>query len=450
MDAMTERLVDYALACRFEALPQDAVHACKRHLIDTLGCALGAYDEPFCARTRAFAARYRGEPGASVWGTAQPVSAEMAAYANGVMLRYLDLNDMYRVRAGGHPSDTMAALLAVGESVRAPGAEVVNAILLAYEIYCGFCEALDANSLGWDQPLYGVMAAALGAGRLLGLDRKAMGDALALALVPNMPLLQTRRGELSGWKGCAAANACRNGIFAALLARDGFDGPTAAFEGRFGLCDAVGRFDWPRFGGEGAAHRLPRCHMKRYPLCYHGQGAVQLASALRVEAAGREPAEIHVEVYRTAVEEMANDATRWAPRSRETADHSLPYVTALGLLDGDVTPASFGPERLRDERLARLMAVTRVTEDPALTAKYPACAPARVSLRFADGGRLTRACDLPAGHARSPLSDAEVEAKFRGLFSGYGSPRQCDRVLAALWAFEQVADTGEVIALLRR
>lgn len=450
MDSMTERLVDYALSCRFETLPAAAIHACKRHLIDTLACAIGAYDEPFCERTRAFASRYRGDSAASIWGQAQPVSTEMAAYANGVMLRYLDLNDMYRVKAGGHPSDVMAAMLAVGESVHASGGDVINAILLGYEVYCGFCEALDINSLGWDQPVYGVMGATLGAARLLGLDKPAMAHALALAVVPNMTLLQTRRGELSGWKGCAAANACRNGVFAAMLAKDGFDGPTAAFEGKFGLCDVVHRFEWPPFAGGGVRHRLPQSHMKRYPVCYHGQGAAQLASAMSAEAKGRAIEAIVVEVYRTAINEMAADETRWSPRARETADHSLPYVTAVGLLDGDVTPASFSAERLADAGIARLMRVTRVTEDPAMTLKYPAHAPARVSVQFADGGRLVRECDVPAGHSGDPLSDAQVEAKFHGLFAGYGSRAQADRALAALWGLERCTDVGELIALLRR
>jgi len=450
MDSMTEQLVDYALSCRYDALPKDAIHACKRHLVDTLACAIGAYNEPFCERTRVFASRYRGDSSASIWGLAQPVSTEMAAYANGVMLRYLDLNDMYRVKAGGHPSDVMAAMLAVGESVHASGGEVINAILLGYEVYCGFCEALDINSLGWDQPVYGVMGATLGAARLLGLDKPAMAHALALAVVPNMTLLQTRRGELSGWKGCAAANACRNGVFAAMLAKDGFDGPTAAFEGKFGLCEVVQRFEWPSLAGGGIRHRLPQCHMKRYPVCYHGQGAAQLASALSEEVNGRTIETIAVEVYRTAINEMAADDTLWSPRSRETADHSLPYVTAVGLLDGDVTPASFSSERLSDERIVQLMQRTKVTEDPAMTAKYPDRAPARVSVQFADGGRLVRECEVPSGHSGDPLSDAQVEAKYRGLFVAYGSRAQADRVLAALWELERCADIGEVLRMLRR
>jgi len=447
---MTQQLTDYALGTEFRLLPADAVHECKRHLIDTLACAIGAYDEPFCVRTRAFAARYTGTPGARIWGSKGLVSAEMAAYANGVMLRYLDLNDMYRVRSGGHPSDIIAGVLAAAEAVHADGAATVNAILLGYEIYCGFCEALDVNSMGWDQPVYGVMATALAAGRLLGLDREALGNALALALVPNMTLLQTRRGELSGWKGCAAANACRNGLFAALLAKDGFDGPAAAFEGKFGLCDLIGRFQWPRFAGGAGPYRLALSHMKRYPICYHGQGAVEIAAGLHAEVDASRVTKIEIDTYHTAVEEMAADATRWAPRSRETADHSLPYVTAAALIDGDVTPASFGAAQLADARIGRLMQAVEVREDPALSAQHPQCAPTRMKLSMQDGTEIVRSVQYAAGHSRSPLSDAQVEAKFRGLFGGYGSEAQREALLAALWRFEGVADVSAVTELLVR
>jgi len=450
MDAMTQQLADYALRTDFSSLPPTAVHECKRHLIDTLACALGAYDEPFCARTRAFAARYTGTPSARIWGVEQPVSAEMAAYANGVMLRYLDLNDMYRVKSGGHPSDIIAGVIAAAETVQADGPATIAAILLGYEIYCGFCEALDINSMGWDQPVYGVIATALAAGKLLGLDRDGLGNALALALVPNMTLLQTRRGDLSGWKGCAGANACRNALFAAFLARDGFDGPTAAFEGKFGLTDAIGKFQWPRFGGGDVPFRLTQSHIKRYPVCYHGQGAAEIASGMHAEVDPARITAIEIDTYRVAVEEMASDDTRWAPRSRETADHSLPFVTASALIDGDVTPRSFTDERLRDERIGRLMQLTKVREESAFSALHPQRAPTRVRLRYSDGRELVREVQNATGHARTPLSDAQVEAKFRGLFGSYGPASQCEAALAALWAFDKVQDVRTVTALLAR
>jgi 2-methylcitrate dehydratase len=155
----------------------------------------------------------------------------------------------------------------------------LNAICLAYEVYCNFVEAIDINSKGWDQPVYSVLASVLGAGKLMGLTREEMANAVALALVPNLALEQTRRGELSTWKGCAAANASRNAVFAAILAADGFTGPSDVFEGRSGLWNALGRFDWdlPQHGG---AQRILRTHIKLLPVCYHGQSAAWAALEL--------------------------------------------------------------------------------------------------------------------------------------------------------------------------
>ena len=159
---------------------------------------------------------------------------------------------------------------------------------------------------------------------------------------------------------------------------------------------------------------------------------------------------IHIETYRVAVEMMCNDPTRWAPGSRETADHSLPYVAATALVDGDVTSASFVDERLSDARIAKLMAVTTVKEDPRLTAKHPECAPTRVRITLDDGAEHVKEVDYAAGHAQSPLSDQEVEAKFRGMFALHGSRAHCDELLAALWAFERADDVVEIVKLCAR
>ncbi|MBI4191215.1 MAG: MmgE/PrpD family protein [Betaproteobacteria bacterium] len=186
---------------------------------------------------------------------------EAAAFANGVMLRLDDISDNYRVKSGGHPSDVIAGMLAADEAVHADGPSVINAITIAYDVYCSFCEAFDINSKG-DQPVYGVLACVLGAGKLLRLSREQMGNAVSLALAPSMALFQTPCGDLSGWKGCAGGNASRNALFAAFLAQDGFTGPAAVFEGKCGLWDIVGRFDWQVTAGPDVPLRVTQTHIK--------------------------------------------------------------------------------------------------------------------------------------------------------------------------------------------
>lgn len=448
MDKTTAKLVDYALDTGYADLAPAVVHACKMRLLDTLGCAVGAYDAPVAQSARALAYRYSGTPAATVLGSAQTTSAEMAAFANGVMLRFLDISDMYRVKSGGHPSDVIAPILAVAESVHADGRATLAAIAVAYEIYCGFCDAIDINSKGWDQPVYGVLAAVLAVGKLCGLSRVQMGDAVALALAPNMALIQTRRGELSHWKGCAAANASRNAVFAAALAGDGFTGPTAIFEGRAGVWDAVGKFEWPDFGA--SPSRVCRTHLKTFPVCYHGQSAVFAALELRGKVRLDDASEIRIEAYRKSVEEMGSDASRWAPATHETADHSLPYVVATALLDGTIGYASFAPEKLTDPRAARLMRMTKVVESPELSARYPVSAPCRLSITSRNGEVVTAHVASPNGHADNPLSEAQIEAKFMTLSRDFCDAVHGRAIVSAISSFEHSADAAEILRLFVR
>lgn len=448
MDATTLRLVDFASRADFADLPLETVHECKRRLIDTVACALGAYDEPLSKMARALAKRYSGTPAASVWGCTWQTTPEAAAFANGVMLRFLDISDQYRVKSGGHPSDVIAGVLAVGEAMHADGAAVINAVTLAYDVYCSFCEAVDINSKGWDQPVYAGLACTLGAGKLLHLSREQMGNAVSLSLTPNMALFQTRHGELSSWKGCAAANASRNGVFAAFLAQDGFTGPTAVFEGKSGLWDIVGRFDWQVSIGRGAPHRVTRTNMKCFPICYHGQSAVWAALEIRARVRAQDISQITIETYRNAIEMMGDDPTRWAPKTRETADHSLPYVVAIALLDGEVTSQSFSGERLLDPAVVKLMRKVKINENAEFSAQYPESAWCRLRIRTVSGEDVVTEARYPKGHINNPMDDKDLEAKFRDLFRAYGDESQCEAALRGLWNLEHANDIGDVLRLL--
>ena len=444
MDATTEKLVDYAINVQYDSLSASTVEACKLRILDTLGCVAGGYDHPVSVAARTLAARYSMDQPATMLGSRARVAPEMAAFANGVMLRVLDLSDMYRVKSGGHPSDIIAAALAAAELGDRDGRSLITAIAVGYEVYCSCCEAIDLNSKGWDQPVYGIVAAVLAAGKLLDLDRIQMAHALALALVPNMALYQTRQGELSGWKGCAAANASRNALFAVLLAQAGFTGPDAPFEGKSGLWEAVGRFEWPVQAGV-PPYRIARTHLKCFPICYHGQSAVWTALDMRERFQVEDVATISIYTYRTAFNLMANDPSRWAPATHETADHSLPFVVSAALLDGTVRESSFSEKRLRDPRLAALMSQTSVYEDELLSMQYPESSPCRIAVRLKDGSEIINDVRYPKGHDRNPMSAAEVEDKFKALFGGYGSLRQAERMIALVDELDRMKDIGELV-----
>lgn len=448
MDRTTAQLVDFALQSQYAALSPQAVHECKRRLIDTLGCALGAFDEPLSAMARAVASRSQGDPSARIWGSRAASTPENAAFANGVMLRLMDISDTYLGKARGHPSDVTAAVLAAADIAHADGRAVIAANAAAYDIYCSLCDAHDWNARGWDQPVYAVLAAVVGAGKLLDLEREQFANAIALALVPNMAMTQTRRGPLSSWKGCAGANAARNAVFAALLARDGFTGPTAIFEGEGGLFDIAGQFEW-HLPDPGCM--VGRTHIKTLPVCYHGQSAVLLALDMRKRLPVERVKEIRVEAYRTAVDMMGNDPSRWAPTTHETADHSLPYTIAIAFLDGAVTESSFERARFTDPQVVALMQKVKVDEDPALTALYPDGAPGRLTVVMDSGEVETAEMRYPTGHAKSAITDAEVEEKFCGMLEKRNMRGACSEVLGRLWQLEQARDVGaEVVDRLAR
>ena len=443
-DATTERLIAFAQRARYEALSRETVHETKRRLIDTFASALGAYDEPVSVMARAVAGRYRSDRVARVWGSGIATAPELAAFANGVMARALDVSDTYLGLSRGHPSDMTSGLVAVAENVHADGKSLIAAVVLAYDVYCSFCKAVDINAKGWDQPVYNVLGCALGAAKLMQLTRDETGHALSLALTPNMALAQARRGNLSSWKGCAGANASRNAIFAVMLAKEGFTGPGAIFEGAGGLWEAIGRFDWPLPD----APMIGETHTKSLPVCYHGQSPVLAALELRDRVNVREIEEIKVDGYATAIVMMGSEPSRWAPTNRETADHSLPYCIAIALLDGAVTRASFADSRLRDPAVAELMSKVKVAEAPAFSAIYPEeGAPGRVTLRMKSGATHVAEVRYPKGHEKSPMTDEEIERKFRDLCAGRLDAGRCDKALEALWQIERVDDMGKVTAL---
>jgi 2-methylcitrate dehydratase len=159
--------------------------------------------------------------------------------------------------------------------------------------------------------------------------------------------------------------------------------------------------------------------------------------------------DIHVQAYRTAFEMMGKDPSRWAPTTHETADHSLPYTVAIALLDGAVTPGSFDHARFTDPAVVALMQKTRVTEAPDFTRAYPEAAPGRVTIKCKSGRVETAELRYPIGHARSPMSDVDVERKFRDMLAGHPAGRRCDEILQRLWKIEDATDVGgEILALL--
>ena len=453
-NTLANRIAEYASKISFEHLDERTIHEVSRRLIDSLACALGAWDAQAPNVARALARRVTSEQPATYLGGSRKTTPDLAAFCNGVLFRYLDFNDTYLSLEPAHPSDNLAAVLAAAEAAGRSGRDVVVAAVLAYEIQCRFCDAASIRKHGWDHVTYGAFSTAAAAAKLFGLGAEQILQALNLAGTPNITLRQTRAGELSEWKGCAFANASRNGVFAAMLAAEGLTGPAPIFEGEMGFFKQVsGPFTPTKLGGEFAGDRdymINKTSIKFWPAEYHSQSAIHAALELRKQVP--DPSQVQsLDIYSfdAAVDIIGKDPEKWRPKTRETADHSLPYCTAVALVDGDVTLDSFSDARLRDESLLALVAKIKIHRDAALTARYPRGIPNRLELTLADGKKLVAENEFPRGHDQNPMTDPEVESKFRRMAAGRLSAQQQDQILGLCWKLDQLPNVGELLGLFQ-
>ena len=300
------------------------------------------------------------------------------------------------------------------------------------------------TSFRWSQP------SSFAAAKLFGCDHPQMVHALGLAGVDGVALRQTRAGELSMWKGCAYANAARNGVFAALLAADGMTGPAPIFEGVFGFEKLVsGPLDLSRWGGGSEPFMILQTYIKYWPAEYHSQSAIDAALQLRPEIGSVENiVGIDIDSFDAAVDIIGSDPEKWRPKTRETADHSLPYCVAVALADGEVGHDQFAPARFQDAALLNLVSRIRVHRDSGLSARYPAGIPNRLRVRLTNGRELVREVEFPRGHARNPMSDQEVEAKFHALAASHLSSGDREKVLRRVWELEELSGVSEILNLV--
>lgn len=438
MDRTTEMLSSYACNLSYEDLPPEVIHQVKRTVADTLGCAVGGYLSEPAKVARKLAGDITSGTPSRILGTNDYSSLDMAGFANGVMVRYLDCNDSYFSPGGGHPSDMIPAALAVADSVEAGGKALITAIALAYEAFCRIADQVPDNQ--WDQGVLSVIGAACAAGKVLGLDEEQMGHAISLAVVPNVPLRVTRMGELSMWKGCAAAAATRSGIFAAQLAAEGMTGPFEPFEGRKGLWEqAIGYpVEIEAMGDDEEPFRIVDTIFKFYPSQIHTQAPIDLAIQLHERVQPDDIASIKIQSYNSAVSSASTEPEKWDPKTRETADHSIPFLTAVGLRDGSVTPATFAPDRIADAGLRTIINKMRIDENPEFTERYPEQYNCRIEVIKSNGQTEVASTSYPKGHGKNPLSDAEVDGKFKRLACPTITEQQCEQALELIWSLENL------------
>jgi 2-methylcitrate dehydratase len=452
-ETLARRLAEYATRLTLSDLPTEVVHEVKRRFIDSIATAVGAMPSEAYAIARKCASRVNATPNASLFGGGTS-SPEWATFVNGLLIRYLDYNDTYLSKEPAHPSDNLAAVLAVGDALRCRGEDLIVAAALAYEIQCRLCDAASLRKHGIDHVTYGAISSCVAACKLMRLDVTKTTHAIGIAGVCNVALRQTRSGELSEWKGCAFANAARNGVFAATLAAEGLTGPAPIFEGDLGFEKLVTRepITLPTLGGERGSKdfMITKTYIKFWPAEYHSQSAIDAALQLRQELKGdvAQVAGIDIDTFEASYNIIGKYKEAWTPRTRETADHSLPYCTAAALYDGDVTLATFDEKRFTDPALIAFVAKVKIHLDDTLTTRYPRGIPNRITLTLTDGRKLVKEVEFPRGHALNPMTDDEVEDKLRRLCFKRYTPAQIDQILKTCWNLQKLDDPAKLIELV--
>jgi 2-methylcitrate dehydratase len=449
---LAQQLADYVASVEYADVSKEVIHETKKRIIDSLGCAIGAFSAEPVKISRKIAEAPSITQGSTVFGTRKKSTPDLAAFVNGIMVRYFDYNDTYLSKEPAHPSDNIGPCFSVAEDEGSNGRDLLLSIILAYEIQCRLCDAADIRHRGWDHVCYGLASTALAAGKLMGLSEEEMSEAVNLALNSHITMRQVRAGELSMWKGCSFANTARNGVFSALLAREGMTGPSPIFEGEMGFFKQVsGPFELKTddFGGKNGSFKISNTYLKFFPAEIHSQTSIWAALEVRREI--KDPNDIlSVEIasHEAGYTILGRDPEKWTPLTKETADHSLPYIVGMALLEGKIDNSTYSEKKFRDPKVLEFLKKITVVEDKTLSAMYPEAVPNRVTVTVSSGKTVSKQVDYHKGHPKNPMSDQEVENKFRTLTKKHLSENQADRILDAVWHLDKEKNVARVVSLL--
>jgi 2-methylcitrate dehydratase len=413
-----ERFAEFVVQASYDDLSAAARTQLKIHVIDSLGCAIGATSGAPVQVVREQITEFDHGGRCSLIGGGH-ASPDRATFYNGALVRYLDYNDSYLAKGEScHPSDNLSAVLAAAEYVDAPGRDVMAALAVAYQAQCRLSDEAPVRARGFDHTTQGTYAVAAGASRALGLDATATANAIAISGTAFNALRVTRTGALSQWKGLAYPNMAAGCVRATFLARRGITGPLEVFEGNKGFMDTIaGRFeiDWDRENLE----RVTRTVIKRHNAEIHAQTAIDAALALRQHFHFTEADvdRIDVDVFDVAYKIIGGgeEGDKSVVTTKEQADHSLPYLIAVAIIDGEVTPRQFATDRIQRSDVQQLLCHVSVHPTSEYSKRFPSEMPARVAIKLRDGRTLSREVFEYPGLNGSPATWEDVLRKFDQL-----------------------------------
>jgi len=452
-ETVTAKMARWAADLRFEQVSADAVYQAKRFLLDSLGCALGGFQQHDVQIALAVLDEIAGNGSATVIGTGERIDPVSASLANALMIRCMDYNDIYWKQDPSHPSDIFPAALACCERARSDGKELIVGLVLGHEFEMRLCEAAfpGIRERGWHHATLTAFVSPLVAGRALHLSWEQIQHAIGISASRHCTLGAVTAGKLTMMKNTVDPMATQSGVLAALLAEKGYSGPEHVIDGKEGLTHVFGP-DWKLdllTDGLGETWRITRCGMKAFPTEALTHTPISAVLDL-VKTNDLHPDQVQTVQIRSLARaaDILSDPSKYDPHTKETADHSLPYVIAAALVDRQVTPVQFAMEKIMDPKIREQLSKVEVVADPEIEKVFPALQRVIVHITTKDGRHFEKQLDYPKGDPRNPLTDQEIEEKFAALAEGVLTSAAQKRVKETVWNLERVGSVSELMALM--
>src|SRR2546425_741391 len=453
-DTVTAKMARWVAVLDYKQVSQDAVYQAKRFLLDSVGCALGGYQQHDAKIALEVLDEIAGNGPATVIGTGKKMDPVSASLANALMIRCMDYNDIYWKQDPSHPSDIFPAALACCERAKSDGKELIAGLVLGHEFEMRFCEAAfpGIRERGWHHATLTAFVSPIVAGRALHLEWEQIQHAIGISASRHATLGAVTAGKLTMMKNTVDPMATQNGVLAAVMAAKGYTGPEHVGDGKEGLTRCFGP-DWKLnllTDGLGEWWRITQCGMKAFPTeaLTHTPISAVLDLVKQNDLKPEQVQKVQIRSLARAAD-ILSDPSKYDPRSKETADHSLPYVIAAAIVDRQVTPAQFEMKKIMDPAIRAQLKKVEVVADPEIEKVFPALQRVVVNITTIEGRTFSKQLDYPKGDPRNPLTDAEVEEKFAALADGVLSAGAQKKLNDAIWNLEKVGSVSKLMALMK-
>ena len=449
---VVEKLASFVVNASYENLSQEALHALKIRLLDALGCAIGALNGEPIELLRVQLNDFGGAERCTLIGGGR-TAPDRAAFHNSALVRYLDFNDSYLAKGETcHPSDNLGSVLAAAEYADRSGKDLLTTLAVAYQVQCRLSDVAPVRDKGFDHTTQGAYAVAAGAARALGLDQTKTANAIAISGTAFNALRVTRTGLLSNWKGLAYPNTAFGATHAAFLAMRGITGPLEVFEGNKGFMESIaGHFeiDWSKENLE----RVTRTIVKKYNAEIHSQSALEGILELKEEdkLSPADVERIEIEIFDVAYKIIGGgeEGDKTIVQNKEQADHSLQYMVAVALLDDQVMPEQYLPERIARPDVQDLLRRVIVRPRKDFSDRFPNEMPCRLTVLLRDGRTLTKEKRDYEGFYTRPMFWETVSQKFEKLSKGHTDASLRRNIRDAVARIEEI-QTRDLMKLLDR